>query len=252
MTPLLQAKNLLVKFGGLSAVDDVSFAVERGELFGLIGPNGAGKTTCLKAISGQLLPNAGQVVLDGLPIQGLPIHRRVRQGLGITHQIVRPLKALSVLDNVAFAWGHMHEASLWQAAWHVDRGPARAAARKVLADLGIDEYADRPAGLVPLGVRKRLEVARAIARQPRVLLLDEPLAGLNSTEAARLADLIRSLANGGLAIVLIEHNLGEVTRVCDRLVVLETGRKIAEGAPRQVIADPAVVTAYLGSEAANA
>ncbi|MBK9133079.1 MAG: ABC transporter ATP-binding protein [Betaproteobacteria bacterium] len=248
MEALLQASGLRVQFGGLRAVDDVSFEVRPGELLGLIGPNGAGKTTCLKAVSGQGPLHGGRITLAGRAIEALPVHRRVMLGLGVTHQIVRPLKSLSVLDNVAFAWGHRHRDSLFSAALHVDRHAARDAARAILGRLGIVEFAERAAGEVPLGIRKRLEVARSLAGEPRLLLLDEPLAGLNSAEAARLADVIRSLADSGLSVLLIEHNLGEVVRVCDRLVVLETGRKIADGEPRAVMREPAVVQAYLGGE----
>jgi len=249
---LLRVEGMQVHFGGLRAVDGVDFDVRAGELLGLIGPNGAGKTTCLKGISGQGPMHGGRVVLHGRAIESLPTHHRVRLGIGITHQLVRPLKALSVLDNVAFAWGQRHLGSLLTAAWRVDREAERAAAREVLARLGIGDYADRWAAQVPLGVRKRLEVARALAGEPRLLLLDEPLAGLNSAEATRLAQLIRGLADSGVTIVLIEHNLSEVLRICDRLVVLETGRKIADGEPAAVMRDARVVQAYLGTEAAHA
>ena len=248
MPALLQADALEVHFGGLRAVNEVSFDVGAGELLGLIGPNGAGKTSCLKAISGQGPLHGGQVAFAGRQIGALPVHRRVMLGIGITHQIVRPLRSLTVLDNVAFAWGHRHRASLLAAAVHVQRTEARTAARAILERLDIAEFAERAAGEVPLGVRKRVEVARALALEPRLLLLDEPLAGLNSAEASRLADLIRGLADGGLAVLLIEHNLGEVMRMCDRLVVLDAGRKIADGEPRALMSDPAVVRAYLGEE----
>ncbi len=241
-----------IRFGGLQALDDVSFAVRPGELLGLIGPNGAGKTTCLRVIAGVLRADAGEVRLAGEPIGALPVNRRVARGLAMTNQIVRPLRSLTVLDNVALAWGQRAIRSLADAFVRSDRAAARAAAGAVLERVGIAEYAPRRIEGIPLGVLKRLEVARVLALAPRVALFDEPLAGLNHVEAARLADLIRSLTTDGLSVILIEHNLKEVGRVCDRLVVLETGRLLREGAPGTVLRDPEVIRAYVGEEAASA
>ncbi|MBM3573740.1 MAG: ABC transporter ATP-binding protein [Alphaproteobacteria bacterium] len=252
MTELLAIDGATVRFGGIVAVDDVSFALNRGELLGLIGPNGAGKTTMLRVITGVVRPTQGVIRLDGADITTKPTDRRTRDGLSLTHQIVRPLRSLSALDNVAFAAGHAKTANVLRALLTADRSAEQARARQLLGLVGIAEYAGAMPGTMPLGALKRLEVARALALDPQVLLLDEPLAGLNHVEAARLADTIVALNKSGLSIVLIEHNLGEVLRICQRLVVLDNGRRIAIGAPRTVIDDPVVRAAYLGRKAGDA
>ncbi len=246
MDALLQVNNLVVRYGGLYAVNKVSFSVSSGQLLGLIGPNGAGKTSCLKSIAGQHKLSQGSILLAGVAMEGLPTYQRVRAGMGITHQIVRPIKTLTVLDNVAFAWGSRHMPSLFSASWYTKRDTARVAAHSILERLGIAPYAQTLAAQTPLGIRKRLEVARALALEPRVLLLDEPLAGLNTSEAKTMANLIRSLSASGLAIVLIEHNLGEINRICDILVVLEAGQIISQGEPQVVMTDKKVIHAYIG------
>lgn len=245
--PLLAATGIAVAFDGLKAVDDVSFTVAAGELTGLIGPNGAGKTTLLKAVAGLIRPAGGRVVLAGRDITDLAVHRRVRLGLGLSHQIVRPFRALSVLDNVALAAGGRLTSNPIRALLAVRREAQRAEARRLLARVGIDDAADAAPSELPLGYLKRLEVARALALGPRLVLLDEPLAGLNHVEAARLADTIVALNDDGVTVLLIEHNLGEVMRTCRRLLMLDQGRLIADGAPRAVMADPAVRAAYLGT-----
>lgn len=249
MTAILEVRDVTVRFGGLTAIDGVSFAVEAGELLGLIGPNGAGKTTMLRSITGVVRPGAGQVLLDGADLGGRSIAQRIRAGLALSQQLVRPFRAFSLLDNVALAAGHAKTRGPLGAFAAFGRSDERERARALLALVGIAEAAEaRPASL-PLGVLKRLEVARALALEPRVLLLDEPLAGLNSREARALAETVKGLQGKGLSIVLIEHNLSEVMRVADRLVVLDNGRKIGEGAPRAVMADAAVRAAYLGAGA---
>jgi len=252
--PLLEVERVTVRFGGLTAIDEVSFAVRTGELLGLIGPNGAGKTTMLRAITGVVRPSAGQVRLQGQALGGLPIHERIRRGLALSQQLVRPLRSISLEENVALAAGRAKTVRPWRAITHVDAGPERARARRELERVGIAELAAQGAAKQPLGVLKRLEMARAHALDPRLLLLDEPLAGLNSKEARALADTIAEINRQGMTVVLIEHNLGEVLRICTRLVVLDNGRKIGEGEPRSVMADPVVRAAYLGTaaEAAHA
>jgi branched-chain amino acid transport system ATP-binding protein len=252
MTTLLSVRNVTVRFGGLTAVDDVSFDLESGELLGLIGPNGAGKTTAMRSITGVVRPIAGDVLLKGRSLHGLPVPARIRAGLALSQQLVRPLRGRSVLDNVALAAGHAKTASPLRALFHCDQRAERDKAMDMLRRVGIEQHADAMPSTLPLGVLKRLEMARALALEPRLLLLDEPLAGLNSAEARRLADTIAELNRQGLSIILIEHNLSEVMRVCSRLVVLDNGRKIAEGEPRAVMDDPAVRQAYLGGEAAPA
>ncbi|MEM7222451.1 MAG: ABC transporter ATP-binding protein [Pseudomonadota bacterium] len=246
--PLLHVETVSLRFGGVQALEAVSFRLGKGELLGLIGPNGAGKTTLLRVITGLLRPSAGSVSLAGLEITALASHQRTHLGLALSQQLVRPFRAMSALDNVALAAGHRRTRRPIMAMLNRDRTAERDEARRLLALLGIEDAADARPDTLPLGVLKRVEMARALALEPAVLLLDEPLAGLNHLEAGRLADTIKDLNGQGLSIVLIEHNLGEVLRICDRLVVLDNGRKIADAAPRAVIADPAVRAAYLGAE----
>ncbi len=250
-TALLQVQGVTVRFGGLTAIDDVSFDVREGELLGLIGPNGAGKTTMLRAITGVVRPALGRVRLDGDALNELPIHQRIRRGLSLSQQLVKPLREISVIDNVALAAGGAKTAAPWRSLLHVARGRELEVARQMLERVDIARYADQPPAIQPLGVLKRLEMARALALHPRLLLLDEPLAGLNSREARELADTIADINRLGMTVVLIEHNLGEVMRICHRLVVLDNGRKIGEGEPRAVMADPVVRAAYLGDGAAQ-
>jgi branched-chain amino acid transport system ATP-binding protein len=249
---LLAVEDLRVRFGGVAAVDGASFAVAPGSFTGLIGPNGAGKTTLLRLVTGVVRPDGGRVRLDGRDITGLSVEARARLGLGMSHQVVRPFRSLSVLDNVALAAGWRRTRNPILSLFHIDRSAERARARELLDLVGIGEAAEAAPATLPLGYLKRLELARALALEPRLLLLDEPLAGLNHAEARRLADTIAGLNRAGTTILLIEHNLAEVMRVCRRLVVLEQGRVIAEGEPRAVMADPRVRAAYLGEGAGAA
>ncbi len=246
--PLLEVDGVTVRFGGLTAIDAVSFAVHPGDLLGLIGPNGAGKTTMLRAITGVVRPGTGRVVLDGQALDALPIHQRIRRGLALSQQLVKPLREISVIDNVVLAAGSARTATPLRSLVNVSCDEELGIARTMLERVGISAHADQPPSIQPLGVLKRLEMARALALRPRVLLLDEPLAGLNSKEARGLADTIAAINAQGTTIVLIEHNLSEVMRICRRLVVLDNGRKIAEGEPRAVMADPGVRAAYLGGD----
>ena len=243
---------MTVNFGGVRALSDVSFEVSEGEFLCLIGPNGAGKTTMLKAVIGVVAPQQARIALAGREISGLPTHRRIHLGLALTHQIVRPFRSMTLVDNVALAVGHRRIRRVWTALSGLDRSRERARAQELLALVGIAEHAGQPVDGQPLGVLKRLEVARALALEPRLLLLDEPLAGLNHVEASRLADTVARINREGLTIVMIEHNLGEVLRVAHRLVVLDNGRKIAQGPPREVMHRPDVRAAYVGREAHDA
>ena len=246
--PLLRVSNVTVRFGGLTAIDSVSFDVFAGELLGLIGPNGAGKTTMLRSITGVVRPTEGDVSLEGSSLSGLSIDRRVRLGLALSQQLVKPLRNISVIDNVALAVGAAKTVSPLRALFNRSDVMEREQAMAMLERVGIARHADESPAIQPLGVLKRLEMARALAQSPRLLLLDEPLAGLNTKEAHSLADTIADINAQGVTIVLIEHNLGEVMRICKRLVVLDNGRRIAEGDPRAVMNDPAVRAAYLGGD----
>ena len=249
MKPLLTAANVTVRFGGLVAIDDVSFEVRPGELLGLIGPNGAGKTTMMRAIVGIVRPTKGSVMLEGRRLDTLSIDARIRAGLALSQQLVKPFREIDVQDNVALAAGAGKTRTPFQALLHVNRQAERVVAREALGRLGIAGYANQSPRTQPLGVLKRLEMARALALKPKLLLLDEPLAGLNSKEANGLAQTIAEINRQGMTIILIEHNLGEVMRICHRLVVLDNGRKIADGPPKDTMNDRAVRTAYLGGEA---
>jgi branched-chain amino acid transport system ATP-binding protein len=246
MTDILQVQSVAVRFGGLQVLSDVSFAVRSGEFVGLIGPNGGGKTTLLKIIAGILRPNAGRIFFRGEDISRMATAARVRRGLAITHQIARPFRSMSALDNAALAAGHRITSNPLTALFRADRKVQDHSARAILARVGLVGLEQKRIAALPLGHLKRLEVARALAVEPALVILDEPLAGLNHREAARQIDTIAALNADGVTTVLIEHNLREVVRVCKRLVVLDGGRIIADGDPRAVIKETAVREAYVG------
>jgi branched-chain amino acid transport system ATP-binding protein len=247
VTHLLRADDLAVRFGGVRAVDGLNLAVRRGELIGLIGPNGAGKTTALRLLTGLLKPDSGRIVLEGVDVTALPVHRRARLGLSSTHQIVRPFRGVTALHNVLVAAGHQRTRSVFTAFASVSRRAERRRALELLRLVGLAPVAGLPTDALPLGQLKRLEVARALALEPRLVVLDEPLAGLNSGEAEALAETILTLHRGGLTVVLIEHNLGEVLRISQRLVVLVGGRVVADGEPAATVREAVVQDAYVGT-----
>ncbi|NNF77523.1 MAG: ATP-binding cassette domain-containing protein [Rhizobiales bacterium] len=250
MSTLLDIQNVTVRFGGVTAVEDVSLSVGERELLGFIGPNGAGKTTLMRVITGMVRPQSGSVVFKGTDIRTWPIHKRIRGGLALAQQIVQPLRAFTLVENVVLAAGAAKTGNPMTALLSSAREDERAVALGLLERTGIAEAADRYPEELPLGFLKRLEVSRALALKPDLLLLDEPLAGLNQAEAESLADLIAKLAADGQAIMLIEHNIREVTRICPTLYVQDNGRALAHGPAEEVMADPAVRRAYLGLEEA--
>jgi branched-chain amino acid transport system ATP-binding protein len=252
MNKLLEVQDVTMRFGGVHALEDVSFQVMEGEFMSLIGPNGAGKTTMLLVITGILIPQHAKIVFAGREITRLATHKRARLGMALTHQIVRPFRSMTLLDNVALAVGHGRIRRVTRALTSVNRSAERKQARELLDLVGIGDHAHEAVTGQPLGVLKRLELARALALKPRLLLLDEPLAGLNHVEAPRLADTVVRINKSGLTVVMIEHNLGEVLRVSQRLVVLDNGRKIADGDPTMVMRMARVRAAYVGKEEEHA
>lgn len=246
MNTLARIDDLHISFGGVAAANGISLTVEQGEFLALIGPNGAGKTTALRMVAGILRPDRGRVFFGERDVTSLPAHARVRLGLGFTHQIVRPFYSFTTVENVMLAAGHRQTESPWRALTSRSRAAARAKAQAILERIGLAAQAGQSPRALPLGQRKRLEVARALALDPKLLLLDEPLAGLSSGEATTMADLVRALPGQGITVVLVEHNLGEVLRVADRLVVLDAGKVLAEGVPKDVMARTDVRQAYTG------
>ncbi|OCK59735.1 ABC transporter ATP-binding protein [Bradyrhizobium sp. LMTR 3] len=243
-TPVLTINGLRRAFGGLVAVNDLSFAVAQGEIMGLLGPNGSGKTTALNLISGVLRPDAGTIRLMGQNIAGLASYRIARLGLARTFQLVRVLDGMDCRENI--------KAGLAFQRPHLSAADAEVRIGALLDRVGLAGHDRRPAADLTYIDRKRLELARALAAKPRLLLLDEWLAGLNPSELAIGIDLIRSLRADGITIVLVEHVMSAVRALCDRCIVMSSGRKIAEGATADVLSDAAVVKAYLGGVAADA
>ena len=234
--PLLALSGVSKAFGGLRAVQDVELALPAGTLAALIGPNGAGKTTLFALMSGFLRPDAGTIRFDGRDVTGRPAHLAARAGMTRTFQIVQPFAAQTVRENVAVG-AHLHERR---------RSAALAAAERVAERVGLGPQLDKPAADLTVAGRKRLELARALATRPKLLLLDEVLAGLNPQEIAEMIPVVRGIADGGVTVLMIEHVMQAVMNLAEHVWVLAQGRLIAQGAPAQVTADPAVVEAYLG------
>ncbi|MFA5621475.1 MAG: ABC transporter ATP-binding protein [Thermovirgaceae bacterium] len=238
---LLEVRNLTMKFGSLVACDDVSFNVEKGSIVGLIGPNGAGKTTLFNCVSGFYKPTSGRMYFDGEEVTNLPAHEVARRGAVRTFQVVRPLKEMTVMDNVlvgAFLRG-------------ANADTAHEEARECLSLCRLEGMADHLAGGLPTGYKKRLEMARALATKPSLLMLDEAMAGLTTTEIRESIEIIKGLKKGGITLLVVEHIMEAVMSIADKVVVLDSGIKIAEGTPQQIVEDEKVITAYLGAKFAE-
>lgn len=243
---LLEVKNLSKEFDGLRALDQVSFIAHEGEILGIIGPNGAGKTTLFNIISGIYAPSDGEIFFQGKSILRMKPHQISRLGVGRTFQIVRPFLNLDVETNVLVAYGHHFYSNLLESIESFQKGEVLKEIQSLLERTGLHSYGRQLAKNLPLGIKKRLEIARALALHPRLLLLDEPSGGLRFEESIQLMDLIRQICAQGIGILLIEHNMQVVMDLCKRIVVLDHGSKIAEGSPEEIRSNPRVIEAYLG------
>ena len=257
MTALLSIEGLGISFGGLKAVNDVSFTVEPGEITSVIGPNGAGKTTLFNMISGVYQPGQGRVVLGGEDVTGMAPHLLARRGMSRTFQNLQIFQSMTVLENAISGYHLKERGPVLADLFNLPSSRRRAAeaasgARELLARVGLDRAAEREAGNLSYGALKRLEIARALALSPKILLLDEPAAGCNAVETEEIDHLIAEVAKSGVAILLVEHDMKMVMRISNHIVVLDHGEKIAEGDPASVSRNPAVIAAYLGTEAAHA
>jgi branched-chain amino acid transport system ATP-binding protein len=252
---MLEARSVSKSFGGVAAVDDVSFTINAGEIAGLIGPNGAGKTTMFNLLAGSLQPSRGDILLRGQPLAGLPAYRRLSRGLGRTFQIPRLFAEMTVVENLlTAAQGQSGERLLpnWLRPGAVRREEAAnlAKAMELLKFLGLAALARRPARVLSGGQRKLVELGRVLMADPRIILLDEPAAGVNPTLLEAIIDRLQEINRRGITLLIIEHNMDMIARLCSRTLVMAGGRLLCAGTPAEVVADPRVIEAYLGGAAA--
>jgi branched-chain amino acid transport system ATP-binding protein len=250
---VLEVEDITLRFGGLTALDRVSFSISQGEILGLIGPNGAGKTTCFNVMTGVYQPTSGSIRFQGRPLQGLKRHQIAKLGMARTFQNIRLFKAMTALENVMVGADANHRTGIISALFRLPRhrreeNEGHDEAMALLRFMGLHRKADELAANLSYGDQRRLEIARAMATKPTLLCLDEPAAGFNPAEKRTLMDLIRKVRDQGYTVLLIEHDMRLVMGVTDRIVVLEFGKKIAEGAPAEIRNNPDVIAAYLGVE----
>jgi branched-chain amino acid transport system ATP-binding protein len=253
---LLEIKGVTKRFGGLVAVSDVSFQVNQGEIVGLIGPNGAGKTTLFNILTGLYRPDEGEIRFAGETISGLRPYQIAGKGISRTFQNIRLLKEDTVLENVKVGMFHRTRSGLWAAILGLksakeEERRVTEESRKVIEWVGLKGMEEEIAGNLSYGNQRRVEIARALVSRPKLLLLDEPTAGMNAEETEEIMELIRQIRESGTTVILIEHNVGMVVGLCDRIVVLDHGVKIADDHPDAVVSHPAVIEAYLGKDAAE-